>query len=62
MSLSREFAGFVAGLKYEDLPGAVADRAKGAVSVRVKVTIPRELVGKHLLPERSALVEFRKPT
>jgi 2-methylcitrate dehydratase PrpD len=29
MSLSRQFAGFVAGLKYEDLPRAVVDRAKG---------------------------------
>lgn len=29
MSLSREFAAFVAGLKYEDLSPAVADRAKG---------------------------------
>jgi len=29
MSLSREFAGFVANLKYEDLPPAVVDRAKG---------------------------------
>ncbi|MGE5269840.1 MAG: MmgE/PrpD family protein [Thiohalocapsa sp.] len=29
MSLSREFAGFVAGLRYEDLPAAVVDRAKG---------------------------------
>src|SRR6202140_5265411 len=29
MSLSREFAAFVAGLKYEDLPPAVVDRAKG---------------------------------
>src|SRR5947209_10379365 len=29
MSLSREFAAFVAGLRYEDLPPAVADRAKG---------------------------------
>jgi hypothetical protein len=29
MSLSREFARFVAGLKYEDLPAAVVDRAKG---------------------------------
>ena len=29
MSLSREFAAFVAGLRYEDLPGAVIDRAKG---------------------------------
>ena len=29
MSLSREFAAFVAKLKYEDLPPAVVDRAKG---------------------------------
>src|SRR3984885_4363841 len=29
MSLSREFSGFVAGLKFEDLPAAVVDRAKG---------------------------------
>src|SRR5216684_8213442 len=29
MSLSREFAAFVAGLAYEDLPQAVVDRAKG---------------------------------
>src|SRR6266852_5584386 len=29
MSLSREFAAFVAGLAYEDLPQAVIDRAKG---------------------------------
>jgi MmgE/PrpD N-terminal domain len=29
MSLSREFAGFVAGLQYENLPPEVVDRAKG---------------------------------
>jgi hypothetical protein len=29
MSLSREFGRFVAGLKYEDLPAEVVDRAKG---------------------------------
>src|SRR5437763_1321835 len=29
MSLSREFAGFVAGLQYEDLPPEVVDRAVG---------------------------------
>src|SRR5438132_12886612 len=29
MSLSREFAAFVANLKYEDLPAEVVDRAKG---------------------------------
>jgi 2-methylcitrate dehydratase PrpD len=31
MSLSRDFAAFVAGLRYEDLPGAVVDRAKGVI-------------------------------
>ena len=29
MSMSREFAAFVANLRYEDLPPAVVDRAKG---------------------------------
>ena len=29
MSLSREFAGFVAGLQYENLPPEIVDRAKG---------------------------------
>ena len=29
MSLSRDFAEFVANLKYEDLPPEVVDRAKG---------------------------------
>src|SRR5260221_6594871 len=29
MSLSRQFAAFVADLKYDDLPPAVIDRAKG---------------------------------
>src|SRR5215469_9165998 len=29
MSLSREFAAFVAGLRYTDLPSDVVDRAKG---------------------------------
>src|SRR5438067_8472749 len=29
MSLSREFAAYVAGLRYGDLPAAVVDRAKG---------------------------------
>jgi hypothetical protein len=29
MSLSRDFAAFVTGLRYEDLPAAVVDRAKG---------------------------------
>jgi hypothetical protein len=29
MSLSRQFAAFVTGLRYEDLPASVVDRAKG---------------------------------
>src|SRR5947209_3039519 len=29
MSMSREFGAFVAGLRYDDLPAAVVDRAKG---------------------------------
>ena len=29
MSLSRDFATFVADLRYEDLPAEVVDRAKG---------------------------------
>ena len=31
MSLSRQFAAFVDGLRYEDLPAAVVDRAKGVI-------------------------------
>ena len=31
MSLSRDFAAFVANLRYEDLPAAVLDRAKGVI-------------------------------
>jgi hypothetical protein len=31
MSLSRDFAAFVASLRYEDLPAAVIDRAKGVI-------------------------------
>jgi 2-methylcitrate dehydratase PrpD len=31
MSLSRDFAAFVAGLRYDDLPAAVVDRAKGVI-------------------------------
>lgn len=35
-----------------------ADRAKGAVPVRVKVAIPREEEGKYLRPEMGAVVTF----
>ncbi len=38
MSLSRDFAAFVANLRYEDLPPTVADRAKG---VTLQALTPR---------------------
>ena len=44
-SLSRQFAEWVVGLKYEDLPMAVVDRAKGltlhAFSSALVSTIPK---------------------
>jgi multidrug resistance efflux pump len=36
----------------------IADRAKGAIPVRVKVIVPREEEGVYLKPEMSALVSF----
>ncbi len=36
----------------------IADRAKGAIPVRVKVTVPREEEGVYLKPEMGALVSF----
>ena len=36
----------------------IADRAKGAVPVRVKITVPREEEGVYLKPEMGALVSF----
>ena len=36
----------------------IADRAKGAINVRVKVAIPNEEVGIYLKPEMSVLVSF----
>jgi multidrug resistance efflux pump len=48
----REYQGFVSRL----MP--IADRAKGAVPVRVKVVVPRDEEGKYLKPEMSVLVSF----
>src|SRR5262249_8373972 len=48
----REYDGFVSRL----MP--IADRAKGAVPVRVKVLVPREEEGKFLKPEMSVTVSF----
>jgi HlyD family secretion protein len=36
----------------------IADRAKGAVPVRVKITIPKEEEGAYLKPEMGAIVSF----
>jgi multidrug resistance efflux pump len=48
----REYKGHVSRL----MP--IADRAKGAVPVRVKVNVPREEEGKYLKPEMSVVVSF----
>src|SRR5436190_2587098 len=51
MSLSREFAGFVAGLQYENLPSEVVDRAKG-VTLQA---LSSALVAHHMPGSRQAL-------
>lgn len=38
----------------------IADRSKGAIQVRVKVTIPPDEVGKYLKPDMSVVVYFQK--
>ncbi len=38
----------------------IADRAKGAVPVRVKVRVPKDEEGVYLKPEMSAVVSFLK--
>ena len=45
MSMSREFAAFVAGLRYEDLPPAVVDRAKGVTLEALCSALVRLLSG-----------------
>jgi hypothetical protein len=59
MSLSREFAAFVAGLTYEDLPPAVIDRAKGVTlealcSALVAHAMPGGLQALALMQEEEA--------
>ncbi len=56
MSLSREFAAFVAGLKYEDLPSEVVDRAKG-VTLQA---LSSALVARDMGPTRQALAIMRE--
>jgi multidrug resistance efflux pump len=48
----REYSGVVSRL----MP--IADRAKGAIPVRVKVDVPKDEAGKFLKPEMSVLVSF----
>ena len=38
----------------------IADRAKGAIPVRVKIQVPREEEGKYLKPEMGTVVTFLK--
>src|SRR5205823_4604891 len=46
MSLSREFAAFVAGLVYDDLPPAVVDRAKGVtLEALVSAAVAHDMPG-----------------
>ena len=39
----------------------IADRAKGAIPVRVKVKVPREEEGVYLKPDMGVIVSFKKP-
>jgi HlyD family secretion protein len=50
----RIYSGFVSRL----MP--IADRSKGAIPVRVKLTVPREEEGVYLKPEMGAIVTFYK--
>jgi 2-methylcitrate dehydratase PrpD len=56
MSLSRQFAAFVADLKYADLPAAVVDRAKG-VTLQALCSA---LVAHDMPPARQALAIMRE--
>src|SRR5277367_5252144 len=51
MSLSREFAAFVANLKYQDLPPAVIDRAKGVTLE----ALSSALIARDMTASRQAL-------
>jgi len=56
MSLSREFASFVAGLRYEDLPPEVVDRAKG-VTLQA---LTSALIGRNMPASRQALAVMQE--
>ena len=51
MSLSRDFAAFVANLRYDDLPAAVVDRAKGVTLQALNSA----LVGQAMAGSKQAL-------
>src|SRR4029078_10780935 len=56
MSLSRDFGAFVAGLKDEDLPAEVIDRAKG-VTLQA---LSSALVARDMPPSRQALALMKE--
>src|SRR5260221_13792201 len=56
MSLSREFAAFVAGLRYDDLPPEVVDRAKG-VTLQA---LSSALLGSQMPASRQALAMMQE--
>src|SRR6266404_7673408 len=56
MSMSRQFATFVANLKYEDLPPDVADRAKGVTLE----ALTSALVAHDMPASRQALALMQK--
>src|SRR5216684_38114 len=56
MSMSRQFATFVANLKYEDLPPDVADRAKGVTLE----ALTSALVAHDMPASRQALALMRE--
>jgi hypothetical protein len=56
MSLSREFAAFVAGLRYEDLPAVVVDRAKGVTLQALSSAV----VAHNMPASRQALALMRE--
>jgi hypothetical protein len=46
---------------YVDRLMPIANRAKGAVPVRVKIKVPKEEEGVYLKPEMGAIVAFLQP-
>ena len=57
MSLSRQIASFVADLRYDDLPPAVVDRAKGVILQ----ALDSALIGQAMPASRQALALMQQP-